>query len=281
MNISVVMASRNPNMDMMAEAINSILSQTYQDFELIIVDDGSDKPIEPKISSMSNDSRIRVFRIQHSGLGAALNYGIKQSNAKYIARLDDDDLMCKDRLQKQYDYLEIHPEISCLGTQHYDKVGNRFRRHKHYPENHDEMIEAMLTSARLPMAHTALMFRRDAFDEVGGYRISGGGQDADLILQMSRVGKLANLGEYLTYYTMSASGLGTVNPNKRKAYLFAYEEILRQNVYPQHRESIENTICNLKQQIAAGQKTVVRNVIIRKLLALRIIICGKTYKRPF
>lgn len=278
MKVSVVMASRNPQRNMLESAIKSVLAQTFKDFDLIIVDDGSDAPIEGDIKEISSDDRIRVYRISNSGLGAALNYGINKSDAQYIARLDDDDLMCPTRLEKQFAFMDKHPEVSCLGTQHFDKVGNRYRKHKFYPVDHEQMVKAMLTDRRLPMAHTALMFRRSSFDEIGGYRIPGGGQDADLILQMSRVGKLANLSEYLTYYTMTTAGLGTVNPNKRKAYLYAYEEILKQNVYPQYEPQIKNSISILKDQIAAGQKSVRKTRIIRKLLALRIILLGKEFK---
>lgn len=277
MKISVVMASRNPDIKKLADAIGSVLNQSYKDFELIIVDDGSDESISPVVSTITEDERVRVFRIEPSGLGAALNYGIKQSMAKYIARLDDDDLMSKDRLLKQKDFLDSHPNVSCLGTQHYDIVGTRYCKHRHYPEHHKEMVEEMLVKMRFPMAHTALMFRREAFDKIGGYRIAGGGQDADLIIQMSTVGELANLNEYLTYYNMSATGLGTINPNKNKAYLFAFEEILKQNVYPQYKMAICQIIDNLKKQIAKGQKIVLRNIIIRKILALRVILCGKTF----
>lgn len=277
MKISVVMASRNPDVKKLADAIKSVLNQTYKDFELIIVDDGSDESISPIVSTITGDERVRVFRIEPSGLGAALNYGIKKSQAKYIARLDDDDLMAKDRLQKQNDFLDSHPNVSCLGTQHYDIVGTRYCKHRHYPEHHKEMVEEMLIKMRFPMAHTALMFRRDSFDKIGGYRIAGGGQDADLIIQMSTVGELANLSEYLTYYNMSATGLGTINPNKKKAYLFAFEEILKQNVYPQYKTAICLIIDNLKKQIAKGQKIVLKNILIRKILALRVILCGKTF----
>ena len=277
MKVSVVMASMNPNKVLLADAIRSVLNQTFSDFELIVVDDGSKEPIEPEIKEISSGFRVKVYRIPNSGLGAALNYGIAHSEGEYIARIDDDDLMCPTRLEKQVTYLDEHPEVSCLGTQHFDKVGNRYRKHKLYPVDHEQMVRGMLTDRRLPMAHTALMFRRTSFDEIGGYRIPGGGQDADLMLQMSRVGKLANLSEYLTYYTMTTAGLGTINPNKRKAYLFAYEEILNQNVYTQYEPQIKNSINILKNQIAAGQKSVRKTKIIRKLLTLRIKLLGKNF----
>lgn len=275
--ISVVMASKNPLKDRLTMAIMSVLNQTFVDFELIIVDDGSNVPIGPLMSDISNDRRIKLFRIPASGLGAALNHGIQRSCGKYIARIDDDDLMCPKRLQKQFNYLEKHPDVSCLGTQIFDKVNNRYRMHRHFPETHDEIVREMLINIRFQMAHTSLMFRRNSFDKIGGYRILGGGQDADLILQMSRVGKLANLSEYLTFYTMSASGLGTVNPNKRKAYLFAFEEILTQNTYPAYEDSIKQSITKLKHQIAGGEK-VAKNIFIRKLLALRVLFLGKEFK---
>lgn len=78
---------------------------------------------------------------------------------------------------------------------------------------------------------------------------------------------------------MSASGLGTLNPNKQKAYLFAFEEILRQNAYPQYIQQIKKSIIRLKTQIEEGQKRVIKTVIKRKLLVLRILILGKNFSR--
>ena len=111
MEVSVVMASCNPNYDLLNWAIQSILCQTYKDFELIIVDDGSEKQIEPIIRRRFVDERIKIFRIENSGLGSALNHGIRNSKGKYIARLDDDDLMLPERFEKQVQYMKQHPEL--------------------------------------------------------------------------------------------------------------------------------------------------------------------------
>ena len=118
MTVSVIMASCNPEKELLTIAIKSVLKQTFDNFEFIIVDDGSKSPIEPIVRSISNDQRIAVFRIDNSGLGAALNYGISKSSGKYIARLDDDDMMLPERLQKQVGYMDAHPEVSCVGTWH-------------------------------------------------------------------------------------------------------------------------------------------------------------------
>ena len=272
--VSVVMASRNPDYALMKRAINSVLKQSFTDYDFIIVDDGSNEPIESIVLRCTDDSRIKVYRIEPSGLGAALNHGIRQSTSEYIARIDDDDMMCPGRLQKQVDFLDEHRDVSCLGTQIYDLVGNKYKKHWHFPLDHESIVEKMI-AIRFPLAHTTLMFRRDAFDKIGGYRIPGGGQDMDLILQLGTVGKLANLDEYLSYYTMSLAGLGTINVNKYKAYLFAIESISETQKYPQYKKEIDATLSYLNEKIMTPKKNVLINRVKRHLLALRVRVCGK------
>ena len=276
MTVSVIMASCNPELELLTNAIKSVLKQTFDNFEFIIVDDGSKSPIEPIVRSISNDQRIAVFRIDNSGLGAALNYGIDKSKGKYIARLDDDDMMLPERLQKQVGYMDAHPEVSCVGTWHYDKYKNKYYPHRKFPTDHEGIICHLLQS-RFSLAHTTLMFRRDAFDKIGGYRIPRGGQDLDLELQLGSVGLLANLPCYLSYYTMSASGLGTVNPQKYAAYLFALKDAEKNNLYPEHADLIRHTISKL-QTIDNSPKKSLREKWKRRLLILRVQLLGKKIK---
>ncbi len=273
MKVSVVMAGRNSNPALLKEAIDSILNQTFQDFEFVFVDDGSDMPMEPVVRSISSDSRIIVYRIPHSGLGAALNHGIKHANGEYIARIDDDDLALPTRLEKQVTFLGCHPEVSCVGTWFYDMVGNKFLPHRAYPTEHEQIIKGLL-SLHWGLAHTAVMFRKNAFDKIGGYRIPGGGQDLDLFLQMGTVGKLANIGEYLTCYRMSATGLGTVNPKKTEAYLFALEDVQRRRLYPDYDEIIKSSVVKLKNSMKNAPKT----KYYRMLLVWRVKLLGKKMK---
>lgn len=268
--VSVVMASRNPNPAMLKEAIDSILIQTYNDFELIIVDDGSNISIESTVRSISVDKRISFFRISHSGLGAALNYGINHSCGEYIARIDDDDLMLQTRLEKQVALLNRHLEVSCVGTWFYDKVRDKCLPHRAYPVEHKKLIEDLL-NLHWGLAHTTVMFRREAFDKVGGYRISGGGQDLDLFLQLGTVGNLTNVEEYLTCYTMSANGLGSVNPKKKEAYIFALNDVVERNLYPAYVEIAKSSIRRLKKE----KKSVLRTRLIRTLMVWRVKLFGK------
>lgn len=270
MRVSVVMAGRNSKPDLLKEAINSILNQTYQDIEFIFVDDGSEEPMEPVVRAISSDPRIAVYRIVHSGLGAALNYGINHSCGEYIARIDDDDLMLPTRLEKQVAFLNRHLEVSCVGTWFYDKVRDKCLPHRAYPVEHKKLIEDLL-NLHWGLAHTTVMFRREAFDKVGGYRISGGGQDLDLFLQLGTVGKLANVNEYLTCYTMSANGLGSINPKKKEAYIFALNDVVERNLYPAYVEIAKLSIRRLKKE----KKSVLRTRLIRTLMVWRVKLFGK------
>ena len=268
--VSVVMASRNPNPAMLKEAIDSVLCQTYKDFELIVVDDGSDNPIEPIVRSVSEDMRIKVFGIAHSGLGAALNHGILQAEGEYIARLDDDDMMLPTRLEKQLAFLDEHTDVSCAGTWFYDKVGNKYYPHRKYPVEHDEIAKGLLARHFL-LAHTSVMFRKSAWQKIGGYRVVGGGQDLDLFLQLGTVGNLANIDEYLTCYRISATGLATVNPKKHEAYLFALEDVVKRRLYPQYIDIAKASIEGLKEE----QKKMSKMKYYRMLMVWRVKLLGK------
>ncbi len=276
MKVSVVMASCNPDYGLLKLSLQSILSQTFKEFELIIVDDGSKELLSSYIKTNFKDSRISVYRIDNSGLGAALNYGIKKSTGEYIARIDDDDMMLPDRLQTQVVFMDDHRDVSCAGTWHYDKFRKKIYPHRKFPINHDDIIQSLLRF-RFSLAHTTLMFRRKAFDDIGGYRIQRGGQDLDLELQLGTVGKLANIPEYLNIYTMSITGLGTVNPQKYQAYLFALKDVLNRNLYPEFLELTQSSITRLTHIDNSPLKKI-RERLIRYCLINRIRLFGKKIK---
>lgn len=273
--VSVVMACFNPQIEQLELSINSILKQSYKNMDIIIVDDGSEKPVEIEINKLFSDVRIKNFRIEHSGLGAALNFGIQNSDGEYIARLDDDDVMVSNRIEKQVEFLNKHQEVSCVGTWHYDKLHNKYYPHRKFPTDHDGIIKSLL-HFRFSLAHTTLMFRRTAFERIGGYRILGGGQDLDLELQLGSVGRLANIPLYLNYYTMSASGLGTVNPRKYEAYLFALKDVNDQKLYPKYADITERSIAKLKKMSVRNNNNL-RERIKRYGLIARIKLFGKEF----
>ena len=113
---SVVMSTYNTPEKYLREAIESILIQTFKDFELIIIDDGSDQN-DSMIASEFKDNRIIVLKNEkNSGLAYSLNRGLNQAKGEYIVRMDSDDIAVPDRLEKQITYMEEHKDIDILSA---------------------------------------------------------------------------------------------------------------------------------------------------------------------
>ena len=115
--VSVVMSCYNASKTL-AEATDSILKQTFRDFEFIIVDDGSaDNTLEILKKYQQDDNRISIIANNHNlGLAASLNVGIKSAKALLIARMDADDIAFPNRLEEQVDFLRQYPNVDILGT---------------------------------------------------------------------------------------------------------------------------------------------------------------------
>jgi glycosyltransferase EpsE len=150
-------------------AIPSILAQTFEDFEFILVDDGStDRTPEILRQLASRDHRVRIFSPGRLGVAAAANYGISQARGEYIARQDFDDRSYPDRLRLQVALLDAHPEVGVVGG-HYILVDeNRGERYVRMPPaEHLAIVSYMARS--IPFANTLVAFRRQAWTEAGGY----------------------------------------------------------------------------------------------------------------
>jgi glycosyltransferase involved in cell wall biosynthesis len=273
MNISIVLACHNSDISKLNLTIQSIFNQTYKEFELILIDDGSDVPISGFLHIA--DERVKIYRIDTpSGLGTALNFGISKSSGKYIARIDDDDIMCTNRLELQFNYLENHPNIVCLGTHLFFKVGNKVLKHRKFPIDNDSIVRD-LVKIKFSMAHTSIMFRKFAFMQIGGYRIKRGGQDLDLFLQFSTIGKLANLDEYLNYYTLSNNGLSVKYPQSKSIpYIFALSEFNKDFMSKIYENSINKTIYYLQKN---SRINAIKVRLKRLLLIYYVRICGKHF----
>ena len=114
--ISVVMSTYNTPVPILKEAVESILQQTLTDFEFIIIDDGSTDDSRDYLATLQ-DNRIRLIRnSENIGLTKSLNIGLKAAKGKYIARMDSDDISLPTRFEKQYDYMEHHPNVIMCGS---------------------------------------------------------------------------------------------------------------------------------------------------------------------
>jgi hypothetical protein len=199
--ISVLMPVRNGER-FVAEAVESVLSQTFADLELLVLDDGSTDSTPQILERLAAaDSRLVVHRrAPGRTLAEALNAAAELSRAPLLARLDADDLALPERLGLQTEFLSENPDVVLLGGQALliDERGREFGRAE-YPTGNAELQEAL--RERNPFVHSAIAMRREAFEAVGGYRVNfDHAEDLDLWLRLAAGGKIANLPQPVVKY---------------------------------------------------------------------------------
>jgi glycosyltransferase involved in cell wall biosynthesis len=198
--VSVVMPVRNA-MPYLDDAIASILLQSHENFELIIGDDGSTDGSSERIDEWARrDGRIRVIRNGGSGLGPAgsSNWVARAARHPLIARMDADDISMPDRLRAQVLALRADPEAVIVGSL-FDYVDGAGRR----VGGRDRSV-FLNSRCVFPISHGSMMFRRDAFDRIGGYRPQCDyWEDVDLFLRLGREGRILVLPEVHYRYRYS------------------------------------------------------------------------------
>jgi glycosyltransferase involved in cell wall biosynthesis len=208
--VSVVMPAYNVE-KYIGEAIESILNQTFKDFEFIILDDCSkDKTLELINKYADMDSRIVVMRNDENlKLARTLNKGFAAAQGKYVARMDADDCSLPERLAKQVDYLEQNPKVGVLGG--YMLIMNQDGIIKGKRKYHatDENIRKHLFRYS-PFCHPAIMIRKDIFDKTQGYiHEYNPAEDYDLYFQLGKFCQFANLKEELIKYRVVENSMTT------------------------------------------------------------------------
>lgn len=205
--ISVIMGVYNTSSitEGLDHSIQSILQQTYADFEFLICDDGSSKKTQELLENCSRkDNRIRLVRTGKAfTLPQKLNVCLMYAKGEYIARQDDDDYSVKSRFEKQIDFLESHSNIAFVGCNAEEfcnqKTGGK-REFPQYPSKEDFLF-------KMPFLHPTLMFRKVALDAANGYDESKWTilcEDYDLLLRLyEKKFSGANLQENLFLYHVS------------------------------------------------------------------------------
>lgn len=200
--VSVILPVRD-GLPYLPAAVNSILDQTYENFELLAIDDGSIDETRQWLAARSfQDDRLRVLDNQGTGLVDALNYGISQAQGAYIARMDADDIAMPRRFERQVKFLEANPLIAVLGTQvlPIDAKGDPAGRATAFPTDPATIANALLEKGCV-FRHPTIMARREALQSVGGYRADlAYAEDFDLWLRMAERFKLANLPDVTLFY---------------------------------------------------------------------------------
>lgn len=165
--VSVIMSVFNGE-KYIHRAVSSILSQSYSDLELIVIDDGSKDRTSEVISSF-RDKRLRFFHQENMGLTKSLNKGLAISQGRWIARHDADDFSIYNRLERQIDYLNSNPEVKLLGSSCFIQPSkhNVVNEIYSYPCRHSQLVEAM--PYYNPFVHGSIVVDRDTLEKHNGY----------------------------------------------------------------------------------------------------------------
>ncbi len=209
--ISVIMGAYNAERYLRG-AVESILVQTFADFEFIVIDDGSTDSTADILASFP-DARMRIIRQKNQGLTKSLNRGLAESRGTYIARMDADDLSLPERFEKQIAFLDAHPDIGMCGTQaeFMDEDGNPLGRYA-VPQTQAQIVRMM--PLHNPFIHPSVCIRKKVFERVGNYdeRFLHA-QDYELWTRIVPLYETANLPDSLMRYRVN--GKGTTQTKKR------------------------------------------------------------------
>lgn len=199
--ISVLLAVYN-GQRYLPQAVESVLAQTFGDFEFIAIDDGSTDHTRSILETYAaKDSRLRLISRPNKGLTVTLNEGIGLAHGEFLARMDADDICRPTRFATQLAYLQSHPDCVLVGSRVLliDPDGLPIRQA--CDEQTHEQIDQAHLNRLWPVVHPAVMMRTNAVRQVGGYRNQYNTlEDLDLFLRLAEVGKLANLPEVLLDY---------------------------------------------------------------------------------
>lgn len=169
MMLSVIMPVYNGE-QYLKEAIESVLNQTYRDFELIIINDGStDRSADIIEHYASKDSRIVYVNQENRGLAKTLNVGLILANGRYIARMDADDICLPNRFEEQIKYLQLHPAVKLLGTavELIDKDGGKVC--VDVPYTGSEFLKSFMFKVGNPFKHPTIIACTETVKECGGF----------------------------------------------------------------------------------------------------------------
>lgn len=243
--ISVILPVYNDE-KYVAKAIESILSSTYTNFELIIINDGSsDSTLE--IINKFKDERIKLFSKMNSGLIDTLNFGLKKCNSKIFMRADGDDIIHNCKIQKQLNYYKYSKSI-LVGTEAFiiDNDENIINSIS-LPNDHNTIIKRLL-NLKSGIIHGTIMGSVEAIRNIGFYseKIKHA-EDYDLFFRLSKIGRFSNLNEKLYYIRKNNENVSFLNSSEqllntlitRKHYLTSNDsELISNKKYEDVKKSI-------------------------------------------
>ncbi len=213
--VSVCMAVYNGS-KYLSQSLDSILAQTYTNFEFVIIDDGStDDSLNILRNYEKNDERIKLFSRENKGFVTTLNEIVERCRGNWIARMDQDDICMPNRLQIQLDFLSHHPDVTVLGSSAVLVEQDGTPICTYVPHSCDKFLRKVFPDS--PFVHPSVMFSKDAFYKAGKYNemMKFGGEDVVFFKKMSELGKLHNILQPLISYRLVSGSLSRKPPQFR------------------------------------------------------------------
>jgi glycosyltransferase involved in cell wall biosynthesis len=200
----------------LAEAVDSLLAQTFTDFELLVIDDGSTDRT-PEILRRYADPRLRVLRLEHAGIVVALNHGLANARADWVARLDADDLSEPHRLERQWQAVKQHPHaVLCHTAVAFFGEGSIIPGAARLPRSRS--FTALRLCYQCPVAHSTVLFKKDIALAAGGYRLDERhAEDFSLWARLLEQGEFVALPERLVRFRLHHQSVSRQNLEVQQA----------------------------------------------------------------
>lgn len=203
--VSILMPIRN-EAEFLPAALASIKAQTYSDWELVAIDDGSTDNTAAILAAAAADKRIKLLQNSGRGLVKALNLGLSNCRSTFVARMDGDDISHPERLAKQLDLFTRQPEIGLVASsfRHFPRAGLKigmlgYEEWQNSLRDHAAIMADIFVES--PFVHPGVMYRKEIVARLGGYRDMGWAEDYDLWLRMAEGGvRFAKTIEPLIYW---------------------------------------------------------------------------------
>ncbi len=215
MKVSVLMAAYNSER-YVTLAVESILSQDYDNFEFVIVDDGSNDAT-PALLKNHNDSRIRVFTQSNQGLASALNYGLEKCTSEIVIRMDADDIAFPHRFTTLLEHWAAagKPDVFGSAAEYIDQKGGSLWTIE-VPIHHSEIFRQIKSATGMPFIHPSVLFKKSLIIRYGGYDVffSKNSEDFDLWLRLSDHCRFGNTSAPLLKFRLHP-GSTTAKRNKQ------------------------------------------------------------------
>jgi glycosyltransferase involved in cell wall biosynthesis len=230
--VSILMPVFDTQPAYLAECWESIRVQTFREWELVLVDDGSrTTQTIAEIDRIARDPRVVLIRLgENQGIASALNLGLRQCRANLVARMDSDDKMMPTRLERQFAYMQAHSDVTVLGTQ-IQAIDWETDRPIFEPTNHPEQItedylnHQRITSEIFFLNHPSVMLRRSEVINLGGYPKYRVAQDLGLWLKVVKAGlKIHNLPTVELHYRLHPNQISRTWDVRRDEYAQIVEE---------------------------------------------------------